>query len=139
MARTRSPRWSWASRVVLAGVLLAIAWPTSLNELAVTPARLGGWALSTRDGAGTVEATGPVAGTAMIGWLGVDPCARGRGLGAGLLHAALHHLADRGATDVVLYVDDDEPGGDRDRRSANHLYERSGFVQVDRLHSYSRP
>ena len=108
-------------------------------ELAVTPARLGGWALSTRDGAGSVEATAPVDGTAMIGWLGVDPCARGRGLGAALLHAALHHLADHGATDVVLYVDDDEPGGDRDRSSANHLYEHSGFVQVDRLHSYSRP
>ena len=34
----RRRRWSWAGRVVLAGVLLAIAWPTSLNELAVTPA-----------------------------------------------------------------------------------------------------
>ena len=34
----RRRRWSWAGRIVLAGVLLAIAWPTSLNELAVTPA-----------------------------------------------------------------------------------------------------
>ncbi|MFC5141354.1 sensor histidine kinase [Actinomycetospora rhizophila] len=31
-------RWSWAGRIVLAGILLAIAWPTSLQELAVTPA-----------------------------------------------------------------------------------------------------
>lgn len=31
-------RWSWAARIVLAGILLAIAWPTSLLELAVTPA-----------------------------------------------------------------------------------------------------
>jgi signal transduction histidine kinase len=38
-ARSRrwSPRWSWAARVALAGVLLAIAWPTSLVELDVTP------------------------------------------------------------------------------------------------------
>ncbi|WP_328309041.1 sensor histidine kinase [Actinomycetospora sp. NBC_00405] len=34
----RRRRWSWAGRIVLAGGLLAIAWPTSLNELAVTPA-----------------------------------------------------------------------------------------------------
>lgn len=31
-------RWSWTGRVLLAGILLAIAWPTSLVELAVTPA-----------------------------------------------------------------------------------------------------
>ena len=108
-------------------------------ELTVSPARLDGWSLTTSDGAGTVEVTAPVGGTAMIGWLGVDPTARGRGLGAALLHAALHHLAERGATDAVLYVDDDEPGGDRDRAAANHLYDRAGFTQIDRLHSYSRP
>ncbi|GAA4908322.1 signal transduction histidine kinase [Actinomycetospora succinea] len=34
----RRNRWSYAGRIVLAGILLAIAWPTSLNELAVTPA-----------------------------------------------------------------------------------------------------
>ena len=34
----RRRRWSWAGRIVLAGVLLAIAWPTSRNELAVSPA-----------------------------------------------------------------------------------------------------
>ncbi|MHC1560264.1 sensor histidine kinase [Actinomycetospora sp. C-140] len=41
MARGRiTPRarpWSWAGRIVLVGVLLAIAWPTALQELAVTP------------------------------------------------------------------------------------------------------
>jgi signal transduction histidine kinase len=30
--------WSWAGRIVLAGILLAVAWPTALVELAVTPA-----------------------------------------------------------------------------------------------------
>ena len=59
----------------------------------------------------------------MIGWLEVDPSACGRGLGA----------------DAVLYVDDDEPGGDPDRSAANHLYDRTGFTHVDQLHSYSRP
>lgn len=75
----------------------------------------------------------------MIGWLGVDPAARGRGLGAALLAAGLWHLAEHGTRDAVLYVDDDEPGCDRDRRAANRLYDRFGFCEVDRLHSYTRP
>lgn len=36
-SRRWSRRWSWAVRVALAAVLLAIAWPTSLVELDVTP------------------------------------------------------------------------------------------------------
>jgi ribosomal protein S18 acetylase RimI-like enzyme len=107
--------------------------------LEVRPGRLDGWELATPDGAGQVELTGPVEGTAMIGWVGVDPAARGRGLGAALLAAGLWHLAEHGATHAVLYVDDDEPGGDRDRRAANRLYDRTGFREIDRLHSYTRP
>jgi hypothetical protein len=38
---------------------------------------------------------------------------------------------------VILYVDDDEPGGSRDRRAANRLYDSAGFVEIDRLHSYT--
>ena len=56
-----------------------------------------------------------------------------------LLAAGLWHLAEHGATDAILYVDDDEPGGDRDRAAANRLYDRIGFSEVDRLHSYTRP
>lgn len=107
--------------------------------LQVRPGRLDGWELATPDGAGQVEFTGPVGGTAMIGWLGVEDAARGRGLGAGLLAAGLWHLAEHGASDAVLCVDDDQPGSDRDRQAANRLYDRIGFRQIDRLHSYTRP
>ncbi|MCX9193873.1 GNAT family N-acetyltransferase, partial [Carbonactinospora thermoautotrophica] len=31
----------------------------------------------------------------------------------------------------------DEPGGPRDRTTANRLYEACGFVEVDQLHSYT--
>lgn len=48
-------------------------------------------------------------------------------------------LSDQGAREVILYVDDDEPGGERDRTAANRLYDTSGFTEVDRLHSYTRP
>lgn len=103
----------------------------------VTPARLDGWELSAPGG--SVQITAPLGGVSMISWLGVDETARGRGLGAALLGAALHHLAGHHATDVVLYVDDDEPGTARDRRAANRVYDRAGFRQIDRLHSYLRP
>lgn len=110
-------------------------------DLALTspPAQRGGWELVTPDGAGRVEVTDPVGGVGLIGWLGVDEDARGRGLGAALLVAALWQLTEHGATDAVLYVDDDEPGTERDRRAANRLYDRTGFREVDRLHSYTRP
>lgn len=74
----------------------------------------------------------------VVWWLEVNPAARGRGFGASLLGSALALLSRLGAQHVILYVDDDEPGGDRDRTAANRLYERSGFNQVDRLHSYRR-
>ncbi|WP_433787314.1 sensor histidine kinase [Actinomycetospora sp. CA-101289] len=38
MAARATTRWSLTGRIALAGVLLAIAWPTSLAELAVSPA-----------------------------------------------------------------------------------------------------
>ncbi|MFD3948283.1 hypothetical protein [Streptomyces sp. NPDC058579] len=40
---------------------------------------------------------------------------------------------------LTLYVDDDAPpGDDRDRTTANALCDKSGFTQIDRLHSYTR-
>jgi hypothetical protein len=33
-------------------------------------------------------------------------------------------------------VDDDDPGGERDRSAANRLYESLGFKEIDRLHCY---
>jgi ribosomal protein S18 acetylase RimI-like enzyme len=89
-------------------------------------------------GAALAEATigVPLDGIGVLWWIGVDPMARGRGLGRELLGCALDQLSALGATEVILYVDDDEPGGDRDRAAANRLYETAGFVEVDRLMSF---
>ena len=57
--------------------------------------------------------------------LGVDPAAQGMHLGPALLSAGLRHLAERGAPDVLLYVEDDN-------RQALGLYERFGFHRHDR-------
>ena len=53
--------------------------------------------------------------------LAVDPAAQGTGLGRGLLAAGLEHLAGRGCTIAVLYVD-------RASAGALRLYERAGFT-----------
>jgi ribosomal protein S18 acetylase RimI-like enzyme len=90
------------------------------------------------DGSVVAEATVglPVAEIGVLWWLHVDAGARRQGVGMRMLGSALDLLAGLGAREVILYVDDDEPGEDRDRRAANALYDRAGFVEVDRLHSY---
>jgi mycothiol synthase len=57
--------------------------------------------------------------------LGVDPSARGLGLGHVLLIAGLVHLRRRGVGSVLLYVDEDNA-------TARELYLRQGFLDVDR-------
>jgi mycothiol synthase len=57
--------------------------------------------------------------------LGIAPAAQGLGLGNALLVRGLHHLAARGCTAVLLYVDGDNA-------TARHLYERVGFREHDR-------
>jgi mycothiol synthase len=57
--------------------------------------------------------------------LGVAPGAQGLGLGNALLVRGLRHLAGRGCTQVLLYVDGDNTG-------ARRLYEQSGFREYDR-------
>lgn len=52
---------------------------------------------------------------------------RGRGLGAALVHHVLGEFRDRGAPAVELKVASDNPAG------AQRLYERLGFVVVERL------
>lgn len=80
----------------------------------------------------------PLQGTGVLWWIGVEPRARGRGLGRAMLGSALDVLAGLGATEAILYVDDDAPpGDDRDRTAANALYDSAGFVEVDRLYSYT--
>ncbi|MFJ6610469.1 GNAT family N-acetyltransferase [Streptomyces sp. NPDC091289] len=93
-----------------------------------------------RDGRAVAEAVigHPVQGIGVLWWIEVDEEARGRGTGRALLGSALDTLGGLGATQVVLYVDDDEPpGGERDRTAANRLYESAGFVEVDQLWSYA--
>jgi len=56
--------------------------------------------------------------------LGISPKAQGLGLGNALLVRGLRHLAERGCTEVLLYVDGDNTG-------ARRLYERAGFHEHD--------
>jgi ribosomal protein S18 acetylase RimI-like enzyme len=100
--------------------------------------------LEVRDGRRVVaEATvgRPVEGIGVLWWIGVEPGARGQGLGTALLGSATDVLADLGATEVILFVDDDAPPGDpeRDRSAANRMYDRAGMTEVDRLYSFTRP
>lgn len=82
----------------------------------------------------------PVEGIGVLWWIGVVPHARGRGLGLALLGSSLDLLAGLGAREAILYVDDDAPPGhtERDRTAANGMYDRVGFAEVDRLHSFTR-
>lgn len=64
--------------------------------------------------------------------LGVDPAAQGLRLGAALLSAGLHLLADRGCPAVLLYVDDDNA-------PAMRLYTRAGFALYDTDVQWRRP
>ncbi|MFF3920622.1 GNAT family N-acetyltransferase [Streptomyces sp. NPDC001852] len=97
--------------------------------------------LVTEDGKTLADATigTPAQGTGVLWWIGVEPPARGRGLGRALLGTALDALHRMGATEVILFVDDDAPpGDDRDRTAAKALYEASGFEEIDRLHSFTK-
>lgn len=66
--------------------------------------------------------------------VGIAPEAQGRGLGRVLTLAGLHHLAEGGSTDVLLYVESDNA-------PARRVYERLGFTHADAdTHlQYARP
>jgi len=55
--------------------------------------------------------------------VGIDPAAQGRGLGRILTLAGLHHLADRGATEIELYVE-------ADNHPARATYASLGFTHA---------
>jgi mycothiol synthase len=63
--------------------------------------------------------------------LGVAPNAQGMHLGSALLDAGLRYLRNRGATEVMLYVDDDNT-------PAMALYEGHGFRRIDHDAQYRR-
>src|SRR5207253_2646093 len=63
--------------------------------------------------------------------LAVDPPARGRGLGAALLDAALAEASGRGVTAVYLEVRESNA-------TARRLYASRGFVEVGRRRGYYR-
>jgi mycothiol synthase len=66
--------------------------------------------------------------------IGVDPSARGTGLGKALLAAGLEHLHGKGLGEVVLYVE-------ADNHSAVQLYTSYGFTHAasDTDVMYARP
>lgn len=64
--------------------------------------------------------------------IGVDPDHSGGGIGKALLHRGLHHLADRGATRVILYVEGSQ-------RYVVRLYEATGFEVANRDMMYASP
>lgn len=64
--------------------------------------------------------------------VGVDPDEQGSGLGSALTLIGLHHLRQRGATDVLLYVE-------ADNGPALRVYERLGFARVGTDTQYRHP
>jgi mycothiol synthase len=64
--------------------------------------------------------------------LGVDPTGHRRGLGKALSVAGLRHLAGRGLSDVLLYVDEDVT-------AAVALYRKLGFQVYSTDIQYARP
>ena len=86
---------------------------------------------------GGAELSRPAPGLGVIWWLEIEPEHRRRGLGRQLLRAARSVLADEGVSDVILFVDHDDPKA-RDRRPALELYLAEGFGVVDHLWSYRR-
>lgn len=63
--------------------------------------------------------------------VGVDPAERGRRLGAALTLAGLHHLRDRGLSQVMLYVESDNA-------AAVRVYHDLGFAHWDTDVSFVR-
>jgi ribosomal protein S18 acetylase RimI-like enzyme len=98
------------------------------------------WRITADGGAdeGVVEVGLLPSATGIVEWLHVDDAHRGRGLGKAVLSVGLRHLVSLGASEVILYVDHDAPGTERDRTAALALYDATGFEVVDHLHSYER-
>ena len=70
--------------------------------------------------------------TAEVYVIGVDPARESGGVGRALLVAGLHHMVDRGATEVELYVE-----ADNERVVA--WYTRAGFTIAHIDTAYAAP
>lgn len=128
--------WRYAHRA-----LPAPEMPVDRDAVVIERQEPTGWRIEQRDAGqlvGEVVVTAPVQGIGLLSWISIEPANRGRGHARPLLGRALEVLWDHGAVEVILYVDDDESGGPRDRTAANRLYDTSGFIELDRLHSYTR-
>ncbi len=73
-----------------------------------------------------------VADTADLLRIMVDPSCRGAGVATGLLHRAIAVAAERGATRMLLEVQ-------QDNAAAFALYERAGFVPIAERRDYYGP
>lgn len=73
--------------------------------------------------------------TATVYWIETLSSHRRRGLGCKLLSQALALLAEQGATEVALVVDD-TPHPTPDSQAAPRLFESFGFTLVDQLWTY---
>lgn len=103
-----------------------------------------GWRLSLRHTSGNLlgEATigCPVDEIGIVWWIGVEAAHRGRGMGRALLAQCFTELGDKGAREVITYVDAAAPsrGPERDRTAANRFFSAAGFDEIDHLHSFTR-
>ncbi|MFJ9480074.1 GNAT family N-acetyltransferase [Streptomyces mirabilis] len=73
--------------------------------------------------------------TATVYWIETLPTRRRHGLGHKLLAQALALLAEQGATEVALVVDD-APQPAPDHQAASRLFDSFGFTLVDQLWTY---
>ncbi|MFF2507599.1 GNAT family N-acetyltransferase [Streptomyces sp. NPDC058067] len=74
--------------------------------------------------------------TATVYWIEIRPTHRGRGLGRKLLGQAFALLAEQGAVEVALVIDDMPPTSESE--AASRLFDSFGFSLVDELWTYQR-
>lgn len=127
--------WSYRTGHIPTGLVVDSSWPIKRSAKGATT-RLE-WQTAEGEEAGHAEYT--VTGTPKTGsleWISVNPPYQGSGIGRKLLTAALADMFTREASHVVLVVDDDAPGTERDRGHAKRLYDSIGVTEVARLLSY---
>ncbi|GAA3771072.1 hypothetical protein GCM10022206_07060 [Streptomyces chiangmaiensis] len=75
--------------------------------------------------------------TATVYWIETLPTRRRRGLGRRLLSQALALLAEQGATEVALVLDDTQQSAS-ESQATTRLFSSFGFTLVDQLWTYQR-